>query len=220
MTKSHPYISGAGSISTMIEKLRKTFPTSVTSQTVKQYNLAKKNESHVINALQFIGVIDDAGKPTDEIRRVFALTKNNEFQEAFSKLIESSYSKLFDIHGDSAWTLDDRDLLSFFRATDKTSDLTGKRQAKVFQMFAALSGKIEPPATRTRKTSANSEKPKKKSEETPSPKKGGTSPEKNLSSPFDQLGMSIKIDVNLPSDASKETYDNIFRSIRENLING
>ena len=72
MTKSHPYISGAGSISTMIEKLRKAFPSTVTSQTVKQYNLAKNNESHVINALQFIGIIDEQGKPIEEKKRKYS----------------------------------------------------------------------------------------------------------------------------------------------------
>lgn len=56
----------------MIEKLRKAFPSTVTSQTVKQYNLAKNNESHVINALQFIGIIDEQGKPIEEKKRKYS----------------------------------------------------------------------------------------------------------------------------------------------------
>ena len=44
--------------------------------------------------------------------------------------------------------------------------------------------------------------------------------EKPSNSFLEHLGMSIKIEVNLPSNASKETYDYIFRSIRENLIDG
>lgn len=204
----------------MIEKLRKAFPSTVTSQTVKQHNLAKNNESHVINALQFIGLIDEQGKPVDEKKEIFLIQKDEDFQEAFSKLIENSYSKLFDLHGDAAWSLNDIELLSFFRATDKTSEIIGKRQAKVFQMFAALSGKSEPPATRPRTTSANSKNSSKpKSAKPSSSKEADTSQKTDSNSPFDHLGMSIKIEVNLPSDASKETYDNIFKSIRENLIN-
>ena len=204
----------------MIERLRSNFPSSVTSQTVRQHGLAKNNESAVINALQFIGVIDDQGKPVEENKAVFLLTKDEEFQEAFSKLIKNSYSKLFDIHGDSAWTLDEADLLSFFRPTDNTSDLIGRRQSRVFQMFAALSGKIESSATRTRKKTVSSEKSSKsKATKTSSSTKAGTSLKDDSNSPFDHLGMSIKIEVNLPSDASKETYDHIFKSIRENLIN-
>lgn len=220
MEKTHPYISGPSNIASMIEKLRKAFPSTVTSQTVKKYNLAKNNESSVINTLQFIGVIDDQGNPIEQNKDVFLLAKEEEFQEAFSKLVKSSYSKLFDLHSDAAWTLTDSDLLSFFRATDRTSEAIGKRQVRVFQTLAALSGKIEAPAKRTRQTSASSDKPTtSKPAKTSSSKKQSTSGKHASNSPFDHLGMSIKIEVNLPSDASKETYDNIFKSIRENLIN-
>lgn len=222
MAKTHPYISGAVSISTMIEKLRSHFPSSaVTSKTVQQYGLAKNNESAVINALQFIEVIDDKGRPIEQNKKVFLLTKDNEFQETFSKLIKSSYSKLFDLHGDAAWTLDETELLSFFRLTDNTSELIGKRQVSLFQMFSALSGKTNTPLKKPRKTSANNRKfDSKKSTNSASSKKAAPSKKEPANSFLEHLGMSIKIEVNLPSDASQETYDNIFKSIRENLIDG
>jgi hypothetical protein len=56
---SHPYISGAGNITQMIGFLRKNFPATVTSDTVKKLGLASKNESYVINVLQFLGLIDE-----------------------------------------------------------------------------------------------------------------------------------------------------------------
>ncbi len=55
---SHPYISGAGNITQMIGFLRKNFPPTVNSDTVRKLGIAPKNESYVINALQFIGVIE------------------------------------------------------------------------------------------------------------------------------------------------------------------
>jgi len=33
-------------------------------------------------------------------------------------------------------------------------------------------------------------------------------------------GLTVRIEVNLPADGDQETYDNIFRSIRKNLIDG
>ena len=54
---SHPYISGAGNIASIIEHLRKSFPSTINSETVMKLGLAPKNESYVINCLQFIGVI-------------------------------------------------------------------------------------------------------------------------------------------------------------------
>ena len=64
MAESHPYISGAGNISQMVTHLRKAFPQTVSSETVKKLGLASNNESYVINALQFIGIIDSDGKNT------------------------------------------------------------------------------------------------------------------------------------------------------------
>ena len=32
------------------------------------------------------------------------------------------------------------------------------------------------------------------------------------------FGLSVRIEINLPANATKETYDNIFKSIKENLI--
>ncbi len=33
------------------------------------------------------------------------------------------------------------------------------------------------------------------------------------------FGLTVRIEINLPADADQETYDKIFRSIKENLIN-
>ena len=79
---SHPYISGAGSVEQMIGYLRKNFPPIVTSETVKKFSLAPNNESYVINALQFIGVIDEEGKRTKKGHDVFVLG-NDTFPKAF-----------------------------------------------------------------------------------------------------------------------------------------
>ena len=79
MERTHPYTSGAGNISSMIEKLRSNFPTLVTSDIVKQYGIAPQNESSIINALQFIGIIDSDGKPIPENKKMFSLSKDEEF---------------------------------------------------------------------------------------------------------------------------------------------
>jgi hypothetical protein len=33
------------------------------------------------------------------------------------------------------------------------------------------------------------------------------------------VGLTVRIEVNLPAAGDQETYDKIFRSIRENLLN-
>ena len=34
------------------------------------------------------------------------------------------------------------------------------------------------------------------------------------------IGLTLRIEINLPADGTKETYDNIFKSIKENFIDG
>lgn len=136
---SHPYISGAGNISQMIGHLRKNFPGTVTSETVKKFSVAPNNESYVINALQFIGIIDEECKRTSKGHAVFVMD-DQAFPKAFEELVRVAYKDLFDVRGDVAWTLNKNELTAYFRTTDKTSEVIGGRQAGVFQMFRSLAG--------------------------------------------------------------------------------
>ncbi len=120
----HPYISGVGNVEQMIGFLRKNFPSTVTSDTVKKFSIASNNESYVINALQFIGVIDEQGKRTPKGHDVFVLG-NDAFPKAFGDLIDDSYKDLFDLRGEDAWTLSKDELIAFFRRSDKTSEVIG-----------------------------------------------------------------------------------------------
>lgn len=215
---THPYISGAGNIQQMIIKLKNNFPNSVTSATIKQLGIAPNNESSVINALQFINLIDTDGKKNQEAAKAFLLD-GADFEEGFSKLIKSAYSKLFGLHNEAAWSLDEAELVTFFRQTDQTSQEIGKRQAKVFKMFAALSGKAEPITTKPKSSPKSGSKPGKKKQTETQQSNDKSLAELNPVSHLSQsLGLSIKIEVNLPTDASSDTYDSIFKSIREHLL--
>jgi hypothetical protein len=89
----------------MIGFLRKNFPTTVTSDTVKKFGLASKNESYVINVLQFLGLIDEQGKRTDAGHEVMTKHDESEFQSSFEGIVKQAYSDLFDLRGDDAWTM-------------------------------------------------------------------------------------------------------------------
>jgi len=160
---THPYISGPGNITQMIGFLRRNFPATVNSDTVKKLGLASKNESYVINALQFIGVIDENGKRTDRGHEVLATHDDDAFKTAFEGLIRDSYKDLFELHGDNAWALNKNALIGYFRSADKTSDVIGTRQASVFQAFRALAGHEEltvaAKASGAAKTSARAVRP-------------------------------------------------------------
>jgi hypothetical protein len=124
----------------MIGLLRKNFPATVNSDTVKKLGVAPQNESYVINALQFIRVIDEEGKRTERGHQILTTHDEEGFKKAFEDTIRESYKDLFDVLGDDAWTMNKDALINYFRHTDKTSDVIGTRQAAVFQAFRALAG--------------------------------------------------------------------------------
>lgn len=219
---SHPYISGTSNITQMIGFLKRNFPTKVTSETVKKFDLAPNNESYVINALQFIGVIDEEGNRTDKGRDIFVLG-DDAFPKAFEGLIKEAYRDLFELRGDSAWTLTKKELTSYFRTTDKTSEVIGDRQAGVFHIFRTLAGH-EPPKNekaaskavpKARQPKAMPQKKAKAADVAPSEPKVQV----RATDGRKDMVLTVRIEINLPANGSKETYDNIFKSIRANLIN-
>ena len=224
MTSRYPYISSPSSVEKIVKKLRSNFPSAITVDTVKRLGIAPKNEGYLIRALRFIEIIDENGKANENKKRLFYIQDDAEFAEAFSKVVREAYKELFDLHNDAVWTLSDGDLMQFFRSADRTSELIGRRQTGVFKAFSALSGKTEPPASRNREKTSSNKKASNKAtpaiNKPPSTKSENANPAPKQNSVLDNLGMSIKIEVNLPSEASPEAYDNIFKSIRKHLIDG
>jgi len=124
MATSHPYISGAGNIAQMVKHLRSSFPAKVTSETVKKLGIAPNNESYVINALQFLGVINEEGKKTEK-GKVLTIHKEEDFRKNFEELIREAYKDLFELHGDKVWEMDSDGLVHYFRQSDQTSAAIG-----------------------------------------------------------------------------------------------
>ncbi len=209
MANSHPYISGHGNITKIIEHLRNSFPQTIDSAMVKKLGLASKNESSLINILQFIGIIDEGGKKTPEAS-FFSTHNNEDFSKQFSNLIKKAYVKLFNLYSEKAWTLNDDKLITFFRNEDETSSAIGKRQASTFKTLAAISGHGEILATRANKSNPKSSKNQNRV------RKNLENDPKNITK---NIGLTVRIEINLPSGETKETYDAIFKSIKENLIN-
>lgn len=222
MAAKHPYTSGTSPVTAMIAQLRKAFPQNVTSDTLKKLGLAPNNESYVINALQFVGVLDEEGKKTENAAKIFSMHKDEDFAKAFEKEVKSAYSDLFDLHGDDAWSKDKVDLITFFRHSDQTSAIIGGRQASLFLAFAALAGHGEiaqpksSPAPQAAKSATTKTTKKKNAADKPNSKSSGGLASEETSS--DSFGLSVKIEVNLPANADPETYDAIFASIRKNLM--
>ncbi|EJJ25838.1 DUF5343 domain-containing protein [Rhizobium sp. CF142] len=220
---SHPYISGPGNITQMIGFLRKNFPATVSSETVKKYQLASNNESYVINALQFLGIIDEEGKRTDKGHEVLLLPPGN-FEKAFGSLVREAYADLFEIRGEDAWTLTKGELTAYFRTNDKTSEVIGGRQAGVFLAFSALAGnEQQPTATKPRAPAPGGNSKAARAKPVKAKQANTVTGPVTVSAPHTtstkrDMALTVRIEINLPAEGSQETYDNIFKSIKANLL--
>jgi hypothetical protein len=230
MAEKHPYISGSGPLFQIFAQLRKSFPAGgVTANTLKKLGLAPNNESYVINVLRFIGVVDGEGKKTEAAGKVFNQHDEAAFAKAFSELVKKAYSELFSLHGEDAWRVDLDSLIQFFRSTDDTSAIVGRRQATTFQALSVLSGHAEAPPAKSapaRKASSGkgevTRKPKAASAgPTPAVPASGAGKGRGASEkPGGEVNLTVRIELNLPAGGDQATYDRIFKSIRENLLNG
>lgn len=224
MADNHPYVPAPGTIVPIINHLRGSFPATITADTLKKLGFAPKNESYAINVLRYLGIIDENGKKTPSASKIFSVHEDEAFQQAFSEIVKKGYSDLFELHAEKAWTLDTDSLITFFRQSDQTSEITGKRQASTFQILAGFSGHGEFPTKKgvaqKKATPKTVEKNGRKSEKGKT--KRDTSPDRVVlkDGQGSPVGLTVRIEINLPADGDQETYDRIFKSIRENLLNG
>jgi len=227
MANKYPYVPSAGPLLKTVTHLRRSFPKEVTADTLRKLGVAPKNESYVINVLRFLGIVDDEGKKVDAKAKVFLQHQDELFATEFGKLVKEAYEELFELHGDSAWSQDRSTLTQFFRTTDHSSDVVGTRQAGTFSALAGLSGHAEVPVPKTMT-------PAKKPKAAASEKKAPLSTVRQVPNASDSqqsttatgvgghppVGLTVRIEVNLPASGDQETYDRIFQSIRKNLLNG
>lgn len=231
-TDKHPYMSGTAGIMQVAAHFRKSFPAQVSAETLKKLAIAPNNESYVLNILRFLGVLEIDGSKTSTAASVFNQHEDTAFQEGFGKLVKNSYADLFSLHGDDAWTLPVNKLISFFRNSDHTSAIVGQRQASTFQALAVLSGKTDGTAPKTVAAKASQPKTPKKVPNSPKPQSLVVPDKGTKSSPLAaaainnpgagngaDVGLTVRIEINLPASGDQETYDRIFKSIRENLLN-
>ena len=223
MADKHPYVGGTGALTQVLDHLRKSFPAKLDSEVLKKLGFAPKNESYIINIVRFLKLIDEKGARTEMAQKTFTFHEDSAFQKAFSEVVKNAYSELFSLHGDSAWALDNSKLVTFFRQTDQSSDIVGTRQAGTFRVLAAYAGYGEPISTKSRTGKPRDAAPSVEGARTKKAKGSNKPPPfsaPTTSKTASGIGLTVRIEINLPATGDKDTYDKIFKSIRENLLNG
>ena len=204
------------------------FPAKVDASTLQKLSLAPKNEASIINTLKFIGLLDEECKKTSEAIEIFSKHSDSDFEISLERKVKEAYSELFENFGEKAWEVDRSSLISFFRVHDETSSITATRQAITYETLASLSGhkthatsKASPTkSTQTQRSNSNTKKRKDKVEPQGETIQPTTQDKLEVQTNINGIGLTVRIEINLPAQGEQETYDRIFQSIRKNLIDG
>ncbi len=228
MANTYPYISGQGALVKTIDQFRKSFPATVDAAYFKRMAIAPGNESYLINILRFLGLIDESGAKVDEAANAF-YGSDEHFQEGLTALLQKAYKPVFDELGPDAWNAGRDSLTHWFRMVDKTTELIGGRQASTFLALAGASGNGAPVEARSpskttpkapaktppKKSSAASDAPPK--DDIQKPPSGGLTVNGGGSSDGGPIGLSVRVEINVPVGATADEYDAMFASIRKHL---
>ncbi len=228
MANNYPYISSGGPVVKLIAQLRKSFPPTIDADIIRKLGLAPKNESYLINIIRFLRLIDEEGKKVEEAAKAFSVHDDPGFQKELSAIVRKAYKELFDLRGEETWKLSVGELITFFRQADGSSAVVGQRQAVTFQTLAALCGHADIPKVREggapkARTAVPVNSGGQKSKMT---RKAGSAESASrgvgsgLTNSESRIGLTVRIEINLPANGSQEVYDSIFQSIRRNLIDG
>jgi hypothetical protein len=230
MADKHPYVSANGTLVQVLDHLKKSFPATLDADVLRKLGYAPHNESYIINTLRFVKLIDEKGGRTHEAQKTFTIHDPTSFSGAFSALVKTAYADLFKLHGEAAWSLNSAQLITYFRQTDQSTELVGTRQANTFRTLATYGGQtVATPASGmpNKPKPTTSPKPKAKAPQ----KKSAASVDSERKVQFDpgssakdegtkNFGLTVRVEINLPATGDQATYDKIFKSIRENLLNG
>ena len=230
---NYPYISGQGALIAAFTQLRKGFPPKVDAGYLKRFNIAPANESYVISILRLLDLIDDEGNKLDENTNFF-YGDEDLFKQGLETAMRGAYKQVFSEMGDDALGADRSRLALWFRGSDRTTELVGNRQASTFHTLASLAGHGELPtrAAATKKaitsgvpakTAAARKSATVKATERAADGNGigdgngdGDNVEKRANG--QDVGLTVRIEVDLPAGGDANTYDAIFASIKKHLM--
>jgi hypothetical protein len=222
MAAQNPYVPSSGILVQSFAQFRKMLPTKIDADTLKKLSLAPKNEAAVLNVMRHLGFIDENNQKTQQATKVFAKHDDADFQSELESTVNKSYTDLFETLGPNTWSADRSALIGYFRVHDETSELTATRQAVTFETLAALAGKRDGVAARSQQSTPRSPKRANPSKAAASSASASVNksdlPAKQTTILDGGVGLTVRVEINLPAQGDQETYDRIFQSIRKNLI--
>jgi hypothetical protein len=186
---------------------RNGVPAKLTREVVKSWGFTGANDGSFITVLSFIGFTDNAHVPTERWRRA-----RTDLPGAAAEGIRQGYADLYSTFPD-AHDRDDQELEVFFRTHTDGNAITVGRMLRTYRSLCEL-------ASFGRGTQSNEE-------HRPSDSAGGGSvvdeePPSRITRQVVSEGSAVTVNLNiqlqLPADATAETFDKFFASMKTHLM--
>lgn len=201
---TYPYVPSPDKLPAFFQKIGGIgVPSKLTNQTLKSIGFTSSNDSRLLSVVKFLRFVDGNGVPTQSWT---ALRKHP--ASAIAQAVTSAYSSLFE-HYPDAHQRDDEALRTFFSANTNVGSEAVRQTVATFKALAKLGdfSAIENPSNEEEVVAAVQKTPKAKGHGG-----GGTS---DTQLPV----VNLNIQLQLPSDASAETFERFFEAMRKHLFN-
>ncbi|MDD5012615.1 MAG: DUF5343 domain-containing protein [Candidatus Nanoarchaeia archaeon] len=133
-----PYLVAKPWILKAFEKFGKTRLDKIKRETIRNFNITSPgNESKLINAIKFLGIINDDGEINQEKYKIFSYSEEKK-KEELKKIIEESYKNLFNDVDIQKMNFDD--LKDYFTHKYNFSGVQAERASLIFIFLCDLSG--------------------------------------------------------------------------------
>lgn len=201
----YPYATVTGKLEALLKKIPDLGqPDLVDAKWLKQVGFGAANDTTILRVLVFVGLIDESGKPT---KRWVAYRSKAAAGKVLGAAISDAYSDLFDTYSD-AHTRTTEELASYFSTKTTGGSKVVALTVRTFRVLCDLADSSAlRPSERVKETAAG------RSELADL---GG--PERAPEGHSAGFTVNINVQLTLPETTDRAVYDNLFASLKRNLL--
>ncbi len=211
MEKKYPYISAQKKFEEFFKQLQNTkVLDKIDNDYLRRMDLGS-SASKVINILKYIDFIDNKHKTTETYKNYIM---SSDKPATLGKILEKNYSEIFNQYP-NAYSIDDNTLLTFIKPD--IANLNNKTQGLVVKTFKILCkfASFNDLGNNDGENTINKDNDAENSNKNPPP------PIKNDIKLNDlPVTININIQITLPETSNYDIYENIFKALKKNLMEG
>jgi hypothetical protein len=195
---AYPYVPSPDKISAFFKKIGEMgIPSKFTTKNLRSLGFTSSNDTRLLNLIKFLGLTDQSGAPTP------LWTEFRKHQKAaIAKATRAAYADLFQ-HFPDAHQRDAEALRTYFATTSSLGVLAVGQMVTTFKAICRLADfSSEPTIVET----PHLEMPRSERQIAKTIAAG------------DGLTVNINIQLQLPADATAETYERFFEAMRKHIL--